>query len=312
MLALSRRRLWLFALVALLVLAAWVGFLLLRGTRLPAGATGALVFVSDRDGRSALYLRRLPRGLVRRLTFGSEPVGEPAISPDATRVAFAMGGRIGIVPLAGGQAAILTLGVDWQDAQPAWLADGRRLVVSARRRAGEPAGLHLLDPRLDGRVERRQLTQPSAGDDLSPVVSPDGLFVVFVRQDHLMRLELADGRVRLLSGGFKRERSPRFLPSGRLVFAWSEGKRHGIDTLGADGRGRRTLVVGGRVYRSLAPSPDGLLLAATLGYDLASPPLEALFAGSRDSLRLLDEEGRDLGPLEASRAHANQAADWSR
>ena len=106
--------------------------------------------MSDRDGIPALYWRRLPRDRERRLTFGSEPVGEPAVSPDGTRVAFSMNGRIGVVAVASGEMRILTLGVDWKDAQPSWLPDGRRLVVSARRRAGEPAGLHLLEPAPDG------------------------------------------------------------------------------------------------------------------------------------------------------------------
>ena len=129
---------------------AWLA--LAGGTELPPELTGAIVFVSDRDGTPALYWRRLPRDRERRLTFGSEPVGEPAVSPDGTRVAFSMNGRIGVVAVASGETRILTLGVDWKDAQPAWLPDGRRLVVSARRRVGEPASLHLLEPAADGAV----------------------------------------------------------------------------------------------------------------------------------------------------------------
>ena len=301
------------AMLALVVLVLATGWWVLRpASPLPAGLPGAIVFVSDRDGTPALFWRRLPRDRERRLTFGSEAVGEPAVSPDGTRVAFSMNGRIGVVAVAGGEATVLTLGVDWKDAQPAWLRDGRRLVVSARRRAGEPAGLHLLDPDPDGTVARHPLTQPRAGDDRSPAASPDGAFVVFVREDHLMRVDLADGRVRRLTGGFKRERSPRFLPGGRLVCAWSEGKRHGIDAIDGEGRERVALAEGGAFYRTIAPSPDGRFFAATLTWDAGFRPLDALLGSQQEQVRLLDSSGRDLARLEAARRHANHSPDWGR
>jgi len=295
--------------VVVLVAGAW---LLRPGPSLPSGISGAIVFVSDRDGSPALYWRRLSRDRERRLTFGSEAVGEPAVSPDGTRVAFSMNGRVGIVAVASGDVRILTLGVDWKDAQPAWLPDGRRLVVSARPRAGQPAGLHLLDPAPDRSVERSPLTRPRASDDLSPAASPDGAFVVFVREDHLMRVDLADGRVRRLTGGFKRERSPRFLPGGRLVCAWSEGKRHGIDAIDGEGRERVALAEGGAFYRTIAPSPDGRFLAATLTWDAGFRPLDALLGAQKEEVALLDASGRAVARLEASRRHANYSPDWGR
>jgi Tol biopolymer transport system component len=296
--------------VFLVVAAASLALLWLRPrAELPAGVRGAVVFVSDRDGIPALYWRRLPRESARRLTFGSEPAGDPAVSPDGTRVAFAMNGRIALVAVATGELHVLTLGVDWKDAQPAWLPDGRRLVVSARRRPGEPAGLQLLGAAAAaGLVARQPLTQPSAGDDTSPAPAPDGSAIVFAREERLMRVDLADGRVRRLTGGFKRDRSPRFLPSGRIVCAWTEGKRHGIDVLDADGRSRETLSEGGRFYSTLAPSPDGRFLLATLGYDTGGLRLAALFARPRAELRLLDARGKDLLRLEA----AARSADWGR
>jgi len=312
-----RRRVLLGALFVPVLVAGWL--VLRPATRLPPGLPGAIVFVSDRDGTPALYWRRLPRDRERRLTFGSGAVGEPAVSPDGTRVAFSMNGRIGVVAVASGDARILTLGVDWKDAQPCWLPDGRRLVVSARRRAGEAAGLHLLvgakymlDPAGDGPVDRHPLTQPRAGDDTSPTASPDGAFVAFVRGDHLMRVDLAEGRVRRLTGGFKRERSPRFLPSGRIACAWSEGKRHGIDAIDAEGKSREPLAEGGAYYRTIAPSPDGRFLAATLTWDAGFRPLDALLGAQKEQVLLLDASGREVARLEASRRHANHSPDWGR
>ncbi len=297
---------------ALILLLAGAGLVLRPAPPLPTGLGGAIVFVSDRDGIPALYWRRLPKDRERRLTFGSDGVGEPRVSPDGTRVAFSMGGRIGIVAVASGDVGILTLGVDWKDGQPAWLPDSRRLVVSARQRAGEAAGLYLLDPAADGSVSRSPLTRPRASDDLSPAVSPSGAFVVFVREEHLMRVDLADGRVRRLTGGFKRERSPRFLPDGRLVCAWSEAKRHGIDAIDAEGKDRATLAEGGTFYRTIAPSPDGRFLAATLTWDAGFRPLDALRGAQKEEVVLLDATGRAVARLEASRRHANHSPDWGR
>jgi Tol biopolymer transport system component len=298
--------------VALALLLGAAGLVLRPAPALPAGLPRALVFVSDRGGTPALYWRPLPGDRARRLTFGSEAVAEPAVSPDGSRVAFSMNGRIGLVSVDSGDVVILTLGVDWKDAQPVWMPDGRRLVVSARRRPGEPAGLHLLEPGPVGSVGRHPLTEPRAGDDESPAASPDGRFVVFTREQHLLRVDLVGGRVRRLTGGFKRERSPAFLPDGRIVCAWSEGKRHGVDAIDAEGSERTALGEGGAFYRTIAPTPDGRFLAATLTWDAGFHPLDALLGAQREEVVLLDATGHRIARLEASRRHANHSPAWGR
>ena len=114
---------------------AGLGFWLLasREIPLPPDLTGTLVFVSDRGGADTLYARTLPAGPDRRLTWFSEAVREPAVSPDRRRVAFSVGGRIGVVSLATGDVRLLTLGVDWRDSMPAWRPDGQALVVASRK-----------------------------------------------------------------------------------------------------------------------------------------------------------------------------------
>ena len=156
----TRRRLFGLAGTGALVLALAWRLLLLRDRPppLPADLAGTLYFVSDREGTDALFARRLPKGETHRLAVTGEPVADPALSPDGSRLAFAMGGRIGLLPLPRGEVRFATLGVDHRDAQPAWRPDGRALVVSSREPGRDAADLVLLDietPRTASRCARR-------------------------------------------------------------------------------------------------------------------------------------------------------------
>ena len=93
---------------------------------------GALAFVSDRDGRDAVY--KIP-------ALGGQPVmvvrdaGDPAVSPDATRLAFAQRapsglGRVAVLDLTDpSRVLVLTAGeaASFDHLQPAWSPDGRWL-----------------------------------------------------------------------------------------------------------------------------------------------------------------------------------------
>src|SRR5262245_44755498 len=305
------RRKWILGIGVAMLLGGGILYVLGSGERLPGDVRGGLVFVSDRDGTSALYWRRLPRDRERRLTHTNEPVADPAISPDGTQVAFVMGGRVGIVAVASGETRMLTLGVEWKDASPAWRPDGKGLVVASRRVAGPGSGLHVLDLAVSGENERHPLTQSRGMDDQSPTVSPDGTYVVFVREDHLWRVSLADGHTSRLTGGFKKSRAPRFHPSGRLVCLWTEGKLQGIDVMDADGKNRETLWQGAIFYRRLVPSPDGRYFAATFSYDLGFHPADAFRARQTEEVRLLDARGHPLARLEYSSRHDNHSPDWA-
>ena len=296
--------------LAVVAAAAW---LWPRSALLPKGVGGTLVFVSDRAGQDALFVRALPRGPERRLTFSNEGARDPSLSPDGSRVAFSMGGRIGIVTLEG-DVRIVTLGVDRRDLSPSWRPDGKALVVVSRDRGGATNGeLHLLElETADGQAGRVPLTQSRGLDHRSPVFSPRGEFVVYVREDHLFRISLADGRATRLTGGFRRYRSPRFLSSGRLLALWSQEKLHGIEAMDADGKNRETLDQGTAVYRTISPSPDGRYFAATFAFDLRFHLTEALKTRKTEDVRLLDDRGRPLGDLARAWGHSNHSPDWGR
>jgi Tol biopolymer transport system component len=306
-----RRRTGIAVLVVLGVLAATTFAIWPRSKPLPADLKGALVFVSDRAGTEALFLRRLPKGEDQRLTFTSEPAREPSFSPDGTQVAFSMGGRIGLVSLPSGDVRILTLGIDWRDGAPAWRPDGKALVVVARGRQADHGELHLLElSGPDGQVVRTPLTESRGLGYETPRFSPDGAYVFAVREDHVFRISLADGRPSRVTGGFHRYRSPRFLPSGRLLALWTQEKQFGIDVMDQDGKNRETLSQGTALYRSVTASPDGRYLAASFRYDLEFRPAEALELRKTEEVRLLDAQGRALGPIARSWSRSNHSPDW--
>jgi Tol biopolymer transport system component len=280
---------------------------------LPEGLAGTLVFVSDRSGLDSLYLRRLPSGPDERLTFLSEPAREPALSPDGGRVAFSVGGRIGLLTLSTREVRMLSLGVDWRDGTPSWRPDGKELLVVSRRGATGNGEVCLLSLEPGAVVAgRRLLTETPGLDESAPVFGASGDFVVYVREENLFRLDLAGGRARRLTGGFRRVRSPRVLASGRIVCLWSQDKRHGIDVLEADGSNRQTLTEGSVYYRTLAPSPDGRFLASTFTFDLGFRPSVALRLRQTEEVRLLDAGGKPLATLAGSWRHSNHSPSWAR
>ncbi len=175
-----------------------------------------LAFLSDRDGGHAqLYVLPMAGGEARRLTSQPLGVGEPAWSPDSTRVAFrarvwrepppadpaererwtrrprvvtraqykADGpgytfdavGHLFVVDVASGAVSVLTQG-DAEHAGPAWSPDGRQLAF-VRARTGS-ADYNLFDLWImdaDGGHARRLTEQ--VGRATSPSWSPDGTLV---------------------------------------------------------------------------------------------------------------------------------------
>jgi Tol biopolymer transport system component len=281
-----------------------------REAPLPPDLYGTLVYVSNHPGSHTLFVRRLPKGPERRLTAFDEDTLEPALSPDAKRVAFSMGGRIGVASVDTGQVSFLTLGQLWKDSAPCFLADGERIVVVSRRSAADKADLHLLSPPAPGFVEARRepLLETPLLEEEAPAAGPDGDLVVFVRDDQLFRLDLATRSVERLTSGFRTRRCPHFVTPRRLVVLFSEGKRHGIELLDVDGENHATLWEGTVYYRHLTPSPDGRYLAATFAFDVGSDPTRLLQL--REELRLLSDMGEPLGVLERSPLHEYHSAAW--
>jgi dipeptidyl aminopeptidase/acylaminoacyl peptidase len=281
-----------------------------RDARLPADLRGTLVYVSNRPGVDTLYYRRLPAGMDLRVTRLSEPVADPTLSPDGIRVAFTVGGRLAVATLVTGDVRYLSLGIRWRDATPAWRPDGRALLVASRASEGDPADIWQVALESEAAESPRQRLTETPADESQPVYGTDGRFVVFVREENLVRLDLGEGHSRRLTGGLRRHWQPRLLPGGEILCLWSEGKLYGADAVDPEGRARRTLWQGSVRYRTLWPAPDGRHFVATYAYDLGFDPVEALLRRGNRELRVLDQAGRSLGALASSWNESRHSAAW--
>ena len=151
----------------------------------PDGNLVAFTWDGESEASYDLYVKQRNTDSRLRLTTSSEDESFPTWSPDGGTIAFARhtsdGGTIHTVSALGGPARRLLslpssiLGLDWSP-------DGQTIVYAAAG-AADP-GISLFTFSLQTR-ESQPLTAPPTGDqyDSSPVYSPDGDLVAFVRCD---------------------------------------------------------------------------------------------------------------------------------
>jgi len=97
------------------------------------------------------------------------------VSPDGQSIVFDLLGDIYTMPMAGGKATRLTIGMAF-DAQPRWSPDGKKIVFISDRSGGE--NVWIMNP--DGK-DTTALTTGNGNQYVSPVYTPDGKYVVVSR-----------------------------------------------------------------------------------------------------------------------------------
>lgn len=230
--------------------------------------TAELLVSSNRSGSFGIYQLR-PTGtdtLIPILVDSGASV-QPALSPDRTRIAFSSNRNgsfdLYVMDADGAEARRITTD-GGSEGEPVWTPDGERIVyVSSQPGAG--AQLRSVQP--DGKNAR--LLTNSPGGNHSPVISPDGGTIAFVSardgNQELYLMDVAGGEARRITRTKVRESSPRFLPSGELIYVTERGKGSRVMRVAPGGTEPVPLFETGEPITSLAVSRDGGMLAYVLG-----------------------------------------------
>jgi dipeptidyl aminopeptidase/acylaminoacyl peptidase len=229
---------------------------------------GRAVFIEDGGDTSDLWLLDLEDGgPPQRLTTGREPMPywddpHPRLSPDGTRVAYADGDHVWLVPSAGGPPRKLVEG-----SSPVWIDDAR-LVIAVER--DDTTRLAVVD--TDDAWPRRLAVEhgdlDAYGDEGEAAVSPDRTQVAytFTPRGDLNRSEirvavLDGGEVRTLTGTPRmHDATPAWSPDGATVAYLSE--RSGFTELHLAGAEDRQLTSAAADHSEHAWHPDGARLLA--------------------------------------------------
>jgi Tol biopolymer transport system component len=153
----------------------------------PDGSRVAFVWTRSGDRSRNIFIKQIGSETVFRLTDGNEMDYSPAWSPDGTQIAYRAvsdhGFGIFVVSSLGGPAQKLySLSglVHLEQGGLSWSPDGKRLIFADGFSANSPSSIY--DLSLETMQAHAITTPPRVWDgDLSPVFSPDGRRIAFLR-----------------------------------------------------------------------------------------------------------------------------------
>jgi TolB protein len=274
-----------------------------------------LVFTSDRDGDTEIYLRS-PDSSVRRLTDNTADDFGPVWSPDGRRLAF-VSNRDGdpevfVMNADGSGVRQLTRnstsrgGGPALDHAPAWSPKGHQIAFVSTRDGGEP---EIYKMQADGSRQVRLTRTPDHVSNHTPSWSPKGSYIVFA-SDRVSYDNYEIFRMRTDGTGVTRltrtapgvdDNAPEYSPDGRRIAFSStrNGGQQDLFTMRPDGSDVRRLG-GDATLDDVFPhwTADG---KQVLFHTFPGPE-----GRPREDVWVIDADGTDR-----AKVVADASADWS-
>ena len=228
-----------------------------------------IYFASSRGGglnlwRVPINANGQPTDAPAQLTTGAGDDIEPTVSPDGSRLVFAVRGinsdlwRLPVAPgrgdtTGGPEALVATTRVE---SRGAWSPDGRTVAFNSDRLGEMNIWLHGIADSAE-----RQLTH-GPGGDYQPNWAPDGRSIVFFSaragNADIWAVRVTDGRLTRLTNDPSTDTNPFSSPDGQqIAFLSDRGGRSEVWLMHADGSGPRRLTATGAGGHFLRWTPDG-------------------------------------------------------
>lgn len=239
-----------------------------------------IVFAVGNNDNSEIYVMNADGSNKIRLTNNSVYDGEPAFSPDGSKIAFtssrdnSFDKEIYVMNADGSNPRNLTNdtinnGVFW-DVEPAFSPDGSKIVFSSTRADNGPYPTNIWVMNVDG-TNKTKLTNNNPQSPYDPTFSPDGSKIAFVAYNsgfadiYVMN---SDGtNQRRLTNNTAAESSPVFSPDGsKIAFSsgsFGSGGGFGGEIYVMNADGTNPLNITNRPEDDISPtfSPNGLKIA---------------------------------------------------
>lgn len=290
------------------------------------GLNGYMAYGSNRTGSQFsddVYVSPLDVESPIRLTFRRADDGQPAWSPDGSRLAFKTAqfgsNQLAVINADGTGETLLTRTFRFSEGQPAWSPDATRLLY--RRTPENPlvqnGDTWVLDVAGSANDPTQPVTQPvllRTGDERYPSYSPDGTQIAFRGDldlaepsgDEEIYVMNADGTdVRQLTSNADFDSAPSWSPDGkRILFErapagtftpGTEAQEKDIYVMNVDGSHVRRLTDSPGLDEGPEFSPDATKIAFSSARD-GQQEIYVMDADGSNPRRLTDNPARDESP----------------
>jgi len=234
----------------------------------PDGSRIAFVWNSEKEDNFDVYVQLINAGPPLRLTSSPEREIAPAWSPDGSHIAFTRIYEtekvIFTAPAMGGpERKLLPINSTepWIAARLSWSQDGKLIAFSGKESSQSSASIFLVS--VETREQRQLLAAPAGYLDTSPVFSPDGKTLAFIRRRassnrDIYVVSVAGAATRRLTFDSRDVESLDWTPDSReLVFASNRDGAHRLWRISVLSGAPELLPVDGENIHDVAISQRG-------------------------------------------------------